>query len=102
MAASTVSIWKNVEALPSHVGDGWIVPPDMWISTAPSISTRSRLMTTAVIQNGMTLRYVSVMKEAVRRSLSAIGSRNAPRRVWSPRRGGEEAARGGGGAGRRE
>jgi len=54
--------------------------------SAPTTRITSRVMTTAVIQNGSSLRYVSVTKDAVRRSLSAIGSRNAPSRLWLPLR----------------
>src|SRR5438445_7799684 len=38
----------------------------------------SRLITTAAIQNGSAFKYVRVTNDEVSRSLSAIGSRNAP------------------------
>ncbi len=56
----------------------------MWMRSAPTTSITSRLITTAVIQKGSALRYVSVTNEAVSRSLSAIGSRKAPSRLDRP------------------
>jgi len=84
MAASTVSIWNTVDVLPIQVGAGCTVPPATWMTSTPMLSTTSRLTTTAVIQNGITLSQVSVTKPEVSRSLSAIGSRKAPSRVWRP------------------
>ena len=52
MAASTVAIWNTVESLPSQDGAGCTVPPATWMTRTPTLSTRSRLTTTAAIQNG--------------------------------------------------
>ena len=43
----------------------------------------SRLITTAAIQNGSAFRYVRVTNDEVSRSLSAMGSRNAPSELSS-------------------
>ena len=50
-----VAIWNTVDILPSQVGAGCTVPPATWMTSTPMLSTRSRLTTTAVIQNGITL-----------------------------------------------
>ena len=86
-ATPTVSICTTVLAFPSAVGVGLSCPPVSMISIATRISRRSRLSTIAVSQNGSTFGnlYVSVTNEAVRRSLSARGSRKAPSRVFAPR-----------------
>src|SRR6185503_314186 len=60
IAASTVTIWNTVDILPTQVGAGCTVPPATWITSTPMLSTTSRLTTTAVIQNGITLSQVRV------------------------------------------
>ncbi len=56
MARRTVVIWQTVEAFPIQLGDGCTVPPATWMTSTPTLRMRSRLTTTAAIQNGMTLR----------------------------------------------
>ena len=57
----------------------------MWMASAPTTRMMSRLMTTAAIQNGSASSQVSVTNDEISSSLSAIGSRKAPSRLWIPR-----------------